>query len=84
MRDLEKYLNNNKIDYNKLIKYGFIKDNNKYIYKIKIHNNEFEVVVDAAVLVGNYGFVLTALKAGQLPCAVKIAVLVEFVARCKD
>lgn len=46
MRDLEKYLNNKKIDYNKLIKYGFIKDNNKYIYKIKIQNNEFEVVVE--------------------------------------
>ena len=46
MRDLEKYLKNKEIDYNKLTKYGFIEDNNKYTYKVKIHNDEFEVIVE--------------------------------------
>ena len=46
MRNLEKYLNNKKIDNNKLIKYGFKEKDNKYIYKTKIHNDEFEVIID--------------------------------------
>lgn len=43
MRDLNSKLENRKINYEELIKYGFKKEKNKYIYKAKIQNNQFEV-----------------------------------------
>ena len=45
MRNLEKYFTKRAINYSKLIKYGFKKDENKYIYKTKILDNAFEVKV---------------------------------------
>ncbi len=33
------------IDTNKLIKYGFIKENNKYVYMKNILNNSFEIII---------------------------------------
>ena len=36
---------NNNINYNKLIEYGFTKEKGKYIYNKKIHNDEFNVIV---------------------------------------
>lgn len=43
MRNLDSKFENRKINYEKLIKYGFKKENNKYIYKTKIQDNQFEV-----------------------------------------
>ena len=43
MRNLEGELKNKKIDYDKLLKYGFIEENEKYIYKAKILDNQFEI-----------------------------------------
>ena len=43
MRDLEVFLKKNTIDYKKLNKYGFIKENDKYLYRERILNNSFEV-----------------------------------------
>ena len=43
MRNLDNKLKNRKINYEKLLKYGFKKENKKYIYKTKIQNNQFEV-----------------------------------------
>ena len=43
MRNLKESLKNRTIDYKKLIKYGFIKDNNTYIYKARIYHNQFEL-----------------------------------------
>ena len=45
MRDLEVFLKKNTIDYKKLDKYGFIKENDKYVYKERILNNSFEVQI---------------------------------------
>lgn len=45
MRNLDNRLKNKKINYEELIKYGFKKENEKYIYKTKIKNNQFEVNV---------------------------------------
>ena len=46
MRNLELYLKNKEIDYKKLIKYGFIKEDNKYIYRTNLYNDEFEIIVE--------------------------------------
>lgn len=43
MRSLNKYFENRKIDYHKLIEYGFVK-NDSYIYKTKIY--DFEIVIE--------------------------------------
>lgn len=43
MRNLDNELKNKAIDYSKLLKYGFIKENEKYIYKTYICDNQFEV-----------------------------------------
>ncbi len=43
MRNLKEILKNRTIDYEKLIKYGFVKDNGVYIYKEEIYHNQFEV-----------------------------------------
>lgn len=45
MRKLEKELENKIIDVNKLIEYGFIKEDNQYIFKTKIYDNQFEMIV---------------------------------------
>lgn len=45
MRNLNNKLENRKVNYNELIKYGFIKENNRYIYKTKIQNNQFEAII---------------------------------------
>ena len=46
MRNLEKELKNKTIDYKKLLEYGFVKENNCYIFKNKIYNNQFEMIVE--------------------------------------
>lgn len=43
MRNLNNEFEKRKINYEKLIKYGFKEENNKYIYKTKIQDNQFEV-----------------------------------------
>jgi len=43
MRNLEKYLKNKKIDYKKCLKYGFIKENDMYIYNKNILNDKFNI-----------------------------------------
>lgn len=43
MRNLDKELKNKAINYEELLKYGFIKENEKYIYKTYIQDNQFEV-----------------------------------------
>lgn len=45
MRNLESRLKNRRINYEKLLKYGFNKENEKYIYRKEIQNNQFEVNV---------------------------------------
>lgn len=45
MRNLDYLLKNKKIDYNKLIEYGFIKKDNAYCYQKEICNKEFLVDV---------------------------------------
>ena len=45
MRNLDYLLKNKKIDYNKLIEYGFIKKDNNYCYQKEICNKEFLVDV---------------------------------------
>ncbi len=46
MRILDKELENKKIDYNKLLTYGFMKNNNSYTYKNKILDKNFEIIVE--------------------------------------
>lgn len=43
MRNLDNILSKRKIDYKKLEKYGFKKENQEYIYKTKIQDNQFEI-----------------------------------------
>lgn len=43
MRNLDRELKNKAIDYDKLLKYGFVKENEEYIYKTYIQDNQFEV-----------------------------------------
>ena len=43
MRNLDNELKNKAINYDELLKYGFIKKNEKYIYKTYIYDNQFEV-----------------------------------------
>lgn len=43
MRNLDNLLKNKAIKYDKLLKYGFIEENGKYIYKTSIQDNQFEV-----------------------------------------
>ena len=45
MRNLENMLKNKAIECNKLVEYGFKKQENKYIFKNKIYNKQFEIVV---------------------------------------
>ncbi len=45
MRVLDNELKNKLIDYEKLLEYGFIRKDGLYLYKTKIHNDEFEIRV---------------------------------------
>ena len=45
MRKLESDLKNRKVDINKLLNYGFIKEKNQYIFKDRMFNDQFEVIV---------------------------------------
>ncbi len=45
MRNLDNELKNKTINYNELLNYGFQKENETYIYKTKIYNGQFEMVV---------------------------------------
>lgn len=45
MRDLNNKLKNKSINYKKLLNYGFIYENKKYIYKSIIFNNQFEAII---------------------------------------
>lgn len=46
MRNLEKELENRKLELNKLIDYGFLKNDNKYIYTKKLSNDNFLVNIE--------------------------------------
>ena len=50
MRNLDNKLRDRKVDNKKLLEYGFRKENEKYIYKTKIQNNQFEV----NLIIANY------------------------------
>ena len=45
MRNLESKLKNRKINYELLVRYGFKKEKDTYIYQTKIQNNQFEIEV---------------------------------------
>ena len=45
MRILNSELKNKTINFNELSKYGFIKENGIYLYKTKIHGEQFEMIV---------------------------------------
>lgn len=47
MRNLKNELKNRKINYKELLKYGFIKEKDAYMYKTKICNNQFEIIIEA-------------------------------------
>ena len=46
MKNLNKYFENKKINYKKLIDYGFKKENDSYIYTKKINDDNFEIIVE--------------------------------------
>ena len=46
MRKLNNELKNRIIDYDKLIKYGFTNDNNKYFYEENILDDTFKVIIE--------------------------------------
>lgn len=45
MRTLENELKNKAINYDELLKYGFIQENGIYLYKTKIYDGQFEMIV---------------------------------------
>ena len=45
MRVLNKKFENRLIDYDKLVKYGFIKNDDNYIFETNIVDNNFKVIV---------------------------------------
>lgn len=45
MRNLNKDLEDRLINYNELLEYGFIKQDNEYVYKANIYQNKFEIIV---------------------------------------
>lgn len=45
MRNLNNDLKDKLINYNKLLEYGFIKQDNEYVYKANIYQNKFEIIV---------------------------------------
>lgn len=46
MKNLDLILKNREFDFNKLINFGFKKLENKYIFKDKIYENQFEMIVE--------------------------------------
>lgn len=46
MRNLDEYFNKRKIDYKKLVDYGFRRDGLVYYYSIKILDDNFEVQIE--------------------------------------
>lgn len=46
MKNLDLLLKNREFDFNKLINFGFKKLENKYIFKDKIYENQFEMIVE--------------------------------------
>ena len=46
MRNLKNELKNKTINYEKLLEYGFIKEDEKYIYKAKICSEQLEMIVE--------------------------------------
>lgn len=45
MEDIDKILKNRKIDFKKLLEYGFIEKENQYEYKTTLIENEFDLIV---------------------------------------
>lgn len=45
MEEIEKLLKNRKIDFKKLLEYGFVKKENQYEYKTTLIENEFDIIV---------------------------------------
>lgn len=45
MKILENELKNKTINYDKLLKYGFLQEKNIYLYKAKIYDEQFEMCV---------------------------------------
>ena len=45
MEDIEKLLENRKINFKKLLEYGFIEKGNQYEYKTTLIENEFDIIV---------------------------------------
>lgn len=45
MEDIDKILKNRKIDFKKLLEYGFIEKENRYEYKTTLIENKFEIIV---------------------------------------
>ena len=45
MRNLDEYFSKRKIDYKKLVDYGFRRDGLVYYYRIKILDDDFEVQI---------------------------------------
>ena len=46
MRTLDNYFKNRKVNYKDLLKYGFIKENDCYVFESKIHDDNFKIVVE--------------------------------------
>ncbi len=46
MRNLHKEFENKTINYEKLLEYGFCKQNNRFVFKMNIYNNQFQVIVE--------------------------------------
>ena len=46
MRNLDEYFSKRKIDYKKLVDYGFRKDGLVYYYSVKILDDDFEVQIE--------------------------------------
>ena len=46
MRDLSSRLKNRVINYSDLIRYGFNKNEERYVYMQNIYNNQFKVIVE--------------------------------------
>lgn len=48
MRILKNELKNKTINHEKLIEYGFIKEDEKYLYRAKVCDEQFEMMVEVA------------------------------------
>ena len=46
MRNLAKYFENKKINYNKLLELGFINKNKIYLYNKNILDNHFQIIIE--------------------------------------